>query len=261
MAEIPRYLVYDYVGSDNILYPILDYIKVYLARFGVINFNDASGFNYAGSSIDDARQYYKPTYLFNGKKLSVRHDYEDYENRTWFLRYGKYQIASINHDVITIKRKITGIDIPQEWRIESKKDANSISIKCGVFNGISFQIKIERVTMENSDLGSLEFNVSYMGTRGTHIITIHQSLDDQFFEPKNYLDFLASRINLVRYDKDDQNYEFECGLIYDVIHDSRIEDKLKSIMPGELLDCVDIEREGNVYIKTDFVRGGRRKGN
>lgn len=255
MAEIPRYLAYDYVGNDNMLYPILDYIKMYLARFDVINLKDSSQFDYSGCSLDGVREYYKPIYSFNGKSLSISHDNVDYANRTWFLRYGNYQVASIHPDVIKIKRKMKGIDIPQEWCIESKSDAESISIKCSVFNGISFQIKIERVTMRNSNLGNLVFNVSYKGMRGTHTINIHQSLDEQFFKPRNYLDFLASRINLVRYDKDNQNYEFECGLIYDVVHDSRIEDKLKSLMPGELLDCVDIEREGSVYIKTAFVKG------
>ena len=130
-------------------------------------------------------------------------------------------------------------------------DINSVSVKCSAFKGMSFKITI---IMDDKEKRKISINACCIDERGTHKVSIEQSLDSQFFEPRNYLDYLSKRINFVRYDASNPNALFESLLIHDIVHDIRIVNALESMMPSRLLKSDNIENEKDVQIVSDFKK-------
>lgn len=248
MDNTTSLIVYDYMDEEGSLYIIPEYVTRYLLRFGILDLYDL---DFAGESLDYKKYFYKPTYIYNGRKLNITHDDKDGLERTYYLKYGKYPIAELGPYVIKIKRKEPGLDIPKEWTIETYMDMNSVSVKCSTFKGLSFEIII---IIDDKEKRKISINACCKDKRGTHNVSIEQSLDDQFFKPKNYLDYLAKRIVFVRYDKNDPNASFENLLIHEIVHDIRIVNALESMMHGKLLECDNIEKESHVSIVSEYVK-------
>ena len=256
MSEVPIKIVYDEIDNKGLAYPIQKYVMNYLKHFGIISDLDIVC---VGHKKNTSTLFCKPIYRYMGEELSITNNGFPYEKRTWHLRQKGIPIITISPNSIRILRKVEGIKTPQVWVIDKKEDEDSILIKCGAQGGMSFRIKVERVYENDDDIGYLAINASLVESRGTYKINMHQSLDNKFFKPHNYLDFITTRINLVRYRKDNNVDLFESKLIYEVINDPRIRNKLKSLMPGELLDCDNIEEEDSVYIKTSFAKRQKRE--
>ena len=249
MTEIDGKLVYDYADDKNMLYPIPKYVKAYLRRFKMI---DTSDLKYVGNFKRNGLKCYKPLYLYGDKHLDI--EKKDYfgNYKRWCLKLKGFPLAIISPGRITIKRLEPSTGTKQIWNIDTTETVNSISIRCTLCDRIDFQICVVKNDITENNAGFFNILLNYEDSHGTRRISLQQPLDDVFYEPYCYQNYLASRINQIIFDENDSDQHFVRQLLNDIIHDSRIEIKLKELLPGDLLESSNLESEDRILIKSIF---------